>query len=59
MKNKECFISWCWSRTLSIILGGFTALQTSGLFKNYKTQISLHLNSSYIIIIIILPKINL
>ena len=28
MKYKECFISWRWSHTLSIILGGFTALQT-------------------------------
>ena len=34
MKYKECFVSQCWSHTLSIILGGFTALQTSGLLKN-------------------------
>ena len=26
MIYKKCFISWCWSQTLSIILGGFTAL---------------------------------
>ena len=33
---KECFISWCWSHTIPIILGGITALQTSGLFKKEK-----------------------
>ena len=38
MKYKECFISWCWSHTLSIIVGGFTALQTLGLFKKQKTK---------------------
>ena len=26
MKYKKCFISWCWSHTLAIILGGLTAL---------------------------------
>ena len=26
MKYKECFISWCWSQTLSIILRGLTTL---------------------------------
>ena len=33
LKYKECFISWCWSHTLWIILRGLTALQnqTSGL----------------------------
>ena len=35
MMYKECLISWFWSHTLSIILGGFIALQTSGLFKNF------------------------
>ena len=36
MKFKECFISWCWSHTISIILVGFNDLQTSGLFKKQK-----------------------
>ena len=44
---KKCFISWCWSHTLLIILVGFTPLQTSGLF------ICPDNNS------LILPKINL
>ena len=34
-----CFISWYRSQTLSIIIGGFTALQTSELFKNQQNQI--------------------
>ena len=34
LKYKECFM--CWSHTLSIILGGFKSLQTSGLFKKQK-----------------------
>ena len=38
MMYKECFISWCWSITPSIILGGFTAFQTSGLFKTKKIK---------------------
>ena len=47
MKYKESFISWYWSHTLLIILGGFTALQTSGLFKKQKKQICLY-NNNYI-----------
>ena len=39
MKFKESFISWCWPHTLLIILVGFTAFQTSGLFKKQKNQI--------------------
>ena len=39
MKYKEYFISWFWSQTLSIILRGFKALQTSELFKNQQNWI--------------------
>ena len=45
MKFKECFISWCWSHTLLIIFVGFTALQTSGLFKKQKNQICSYNNN--------------
>ena len=36
--QRVLYISWCrcWSHILSIIIGGFTVLQTSGLFKNQK-----------------------
>ena len=47
MQFKECFISWCWSHTLSIILVGFTALQTSGLVKKQKNKICSY-NNNYI-----------
>ena len=48
------------SDTLLIIFGGFTALKTSGLFKNQKNQICPYkYNNNHIIMIIILPKINL
>ena len=51
------YITFCSnSNTLSIILKGFTALQTSGLFKNQKkTNLSLY----YFITTVILPNINL
>ena len=47
MKFKECSISLCWSYTLSIILVGFTALQTSGLVKKQKNQICSY-NNNYV-----------
>ena len=39
MKYKECFLNWCWSHTLSIILREFSSLQTAGSFKNQKNKI--------------------
>ena len=47
MKFKECFISLCWSYTLSIVFVGFTALKTSGLVKKQKNQICFY-NNNYV-----------
>ena len=52
MKFHGCFISWYWSHTLSIISEGFSALQTSGLFKKQK-------KSNVSLTTILLPKVNL
>ena len=38
MKYEKCFISWRWSQTLSIFLGGLTTLQTSELLKNQQNK---------------------
>ena len=54
LKYKKCFISWCWSQTLSIILGGFTLLNLSKTNKIkfvpviLHTTLPLHLNKRLI-----------
>ena len=48
MKYKMCLLMACWSQTLSIILGVFTDLFTSEIFKNQQNQICPYTTASCI-----------